>query len=74
MLSKREFYVVKCDECGLEASEPQTNKYTADKIAIENGWEYYIDGRYFCPDCFIKLKKEDKLKKVIGEMTEGEND
>lgn len=61
MLSKKEFYVVKCDECGLEASEPQTKQYDAEKIATDNGWEYFIDGRYFCPDCFVRLKKKDEL-------------
>lgn len=64
MLTRKELFTVKCDNCGLEASEPQ-DEGTADKIAIDNGWEYLIDGRYFCPDCCELLKRQEELIKAF---------
>ena len=63
MLTRKELFTVKCDNCGLEASEPQ-DRETAENIALRNGWEHIIDGRYFCPDCCKTLERLSELIKA----------
>ena len=52
MLYKHTYYMVRCDDCGKEATAPKETMSEAARFLRGRGWTCTVEAaRTFCPQC-----------------------